>query len=1261
MITIDNFKEVLISLGFTKDGEQEVYSKEYHLNGNLVGDTRMSVNFAEKHLEFPADMRGGDRNTLIDDSHKENMVVFECVDRLLDKGYKSEDIELEKVWQLGHEGKSGRADICVNEAGNPQKMLFIIECKTAGKEFENAVKETEQDGGQIFSYWQQERSTQWLAIYASNWDEEKRKVTHTCKVLNCSDDKNLLEVAEKKRKKKEEIADKLYRDAKTTQELFEVWQETYNSEWHDDIIFKADSQAYNIGVDVLRKRDLKPFSMENSRIVNKFEEILRHNNVSDKENAFNRLVALFICKLVDEIKKGDDAEMEFQYKERVDTYEDLQDRLQRLHKEGMDEFMREDIFYVEKDYAQKLFSAYKGAARTQAIKQLDETIRNLKFYSNNDFAFVDVHNEELFAKNGKILVEVVKLFQEYRIVYPEKNQFLGDLFEQLLAKGFKQNEGQFFTPTPITRFVWDCLPLQNYLAAHGLPKVIDYACGAGHFLTEGIEAINDIKHKRRDKSIPADNKWVRDCIYGIEKDYRLARVSKIALFMNGAGDANIIFGDGLDNDPAKGIENGKFDILVANPPYSVSAFKAHLKLQHNDLELLPRISINSGEIETLFVERIGQLLKSGGLAGVFLPQSILSNSSQAYKGAREHILSNFYLKAVTLFGTKTFGATGTQTVVLFMERFHEPPVQKQLAIDTANSILSGNDNSDWNDSDILTEYLSLIDVTAEQYHTFVSETASIEDLRSIEYFKVYVSEFEKTQQKFPKNYTKEQIEQERKDRLYKRIREVEKDKLIYFTLLRGQETVVITAPTDNSEQKAFLGYDWSNRKGSEGIILNPNGGYLTNTQNRFARGTLATYVRNAFSNMRTEMGEETSLVKYAASYRTIDMLDFAKADFDKAIKTTLDKKIIINSKYPIVVLGGEDGICEIKIGGTPARANAAYFTGTHLWVSIAEMNGQIITDTKEKITDEAIKNSNVKLIPKGTTLLSFKLSIGKTAIAGADLYTNEAIAALIPKNKKKVLDGYLFCIFNGGLIDLKNVGNKAFGKSLNSTYLNNDVKIPLPPIDIQQQIIDECAKVDEEYNSSRMSIEDYRKKIAQVFENLQVIGGGKALKLNNLDIFEISIGRRILNSEVSPEFTIPVYSANVFEPFGMINRLLLTDFSKDSVLWGIDGDWMVNTIPANTPFFPTDHCGVLRIKTNDVLPKYMAYLLQKEGERVGFNRSYRASIDRIESLTVDVAPIEEQRKAVSKVEQYEAEIRKAQAIMNGCAARKKAILDKYLS
>ena len=134
----------------------------------------------------------------------------------------------------------------------------------------------------------------------------------------------------------------------------------------------------------------------------------------------------------------------------------------------------------------------------------------------------------------------------------------------------------------------------------------------------------------------------------------------------------------------------------------------------------------------------------------------------------------------------------------------------------------------------------------------------------------------------------------------------------------------------------------------------------------------------------------------------------------------------------------------------------------------------------------------------------------------------------------------------------------------------------------------------------------------------------------------------------------------MFEPFGMIDKLLIEDFSKPSVLWGIDGDWMVNIVDTGIPFYPTDHCGVLRIKTDDILPKYMAYLLEKEGKKAGFSRSYRASIDRIKSLSVQVAPIEEQRKAIKEIETYESEIAAAKAVMAACAEKKKMILDKWL-
>lgn len=1071
MITKDNLQDLLLAIGFIKDAIGNAYQKQFTT-------CKVLVDFDNKKIVYPEalGLKVNDKTTS-NFEHDENFVVLECVCRLLDKGYRPEHIELEPRWNLGHDAKGGKADILVKD--DEGKSLLIIECKTSGSEFNKEKKNTEEDGGQLFSYWQQEGATRWLALYASDWKDNT--VSYKCLVINCTDDANIAKIAEK------DSDVHIYTQARNDKERFEIWRDTYNKQWLDDVVFSPESSAYQIGIPPLRKGNLRDFTPED-RIVNRFEEILRHNNVSDKENAFNRLVALFICKLVDEIKKQDFDVVDFQYKQGSDTYESLQDRLQRLHTQGMEEFMKEKIFYVEADYAERLFTQYTGRQRKAAIEDLNRTIRILKFYSNNDFAFKDVHNEELFFQNGKILVEVVQLFQSYRIVYPSKHQFLGDLFEQLLNKGFKQNEGQFFTPTPITRFIWDSLPLQNYVSERDLPRVIDYACGAGHFLTEAVEAINAV---RKD----ADNSWVEKHIYGIEKDYRLARVSKISMFMNGAGGANIIFGDGLENYSEKGITNGSFDILVANPPYSVSGFKQHLKLKSNAFDIIDKISLDGSEIETLFVERTAQLLKPCGIAAVVLPASILSNSSNSYIAAREQLLQNFKIHAIVNFGSKTFGATGTNTVVLFLERYNEPPRVSEMAKDTVEGILHVDDVEEWQDAQVLDAYTAHQGIDSDLYKNFVHQTLSWDDIKVNDYLKIYLDAFASVAVKYPKNASDAEKEKLRLKKFYEYALAIEREKLYYFTLVWQQLTLVISAPTDNKEQKEFLGYDWSNRKGAEGIIITKPGGKLYNADDRFSRGTLACAVRNTYLDAITTLPDDVAPL--AKSYRLKDMMEFGKTNLDKSISLTERKSSTLTSRYPLATLGT---VCEVKIGGTPARDNASYFGGNNLWVSIAEMNGQVITDTKEHITDEGVQNSNVKLIPKGTTLLSFKLSIGKTAIAGKDLFTNEAIAGLIPlysdpANELYVSNEYLYQIFSGRLIDLENVGNKAFGKSLNSGYLKTEVQIPVPPAKIQHQIVAECKKIDDEYNTSRMTIELYRQKISEVFENLDVIthsqGGGK--------------------------------------------------------------------------------------------------------------------------------------------------------------------------
>lgn len=127
MIDVSNLKDALKTLGFVAYGD--IYEKVFFEIG-----CSLKVDFQAKRLIYPNEIKGRERNDGFD--QKENFVVFECVCRLLSKGYRPEHIELEKEWHLGHDAKGGRADICVSDtSGN---MLFIIECKTWGREYDKA-------------------------------------------------------------------------------------------------------------------------------------------------------------------------------------------------------------------------------------------------------------------------------------------------------------------------------------------------------------------------------------------------------------------------------------------------------------------------------------------------------------------------------------------------------------------------------------------------------------------------------------------------------------------------------------------------------------------------------------------------------------------------------------------------------------------------------------------------------------------------------------------------------------------------------------------------------------------------------------------------------------------------------------------------------------------------------------------------------------------------------------------------------------------
>ena len=1245
MINKKNLEDVLRFLNFYKKGNS--YIKHY--DGYSCD---MIVDFKNEKLVFPVQIEGRERNDGFD--KPENFVVFECVDNLLVKGYRPEHIELEKVWPLGHDAKSGRADICVYDE-NHENMLFIIECKTFGKEYSKAYGDTNADGGQLFSYWQQENATKWLALYTSDLDGNK--IVRNCQVINCSDDPNIIQLAKKDK------SVKLYSNAHTASEKHEVWKETYGGQWLDNLILGSDSVAYKIGVKPLYKKGLKDFAPED-KIVNKFEEILRHNNVSDKENAFNRLVALFICKLVDEIQKTDDDIVDFQYKIGTDTYETLQDRLQKLHKEGMEKFMKEEIFYVSDDYDEKLVCQYTGQKREKMIEDLKSTLHILKFYTNNDFAFKDVHNEELFYQNGRILVEVVQLFQGYRIIGSNNLQFLGDLFEKLLNKGFKQNEGQFFTPVPIARFIWNSLPVKEKMILDGkvmIPKIIDYSCGAGHFLTEAVEIIKDVLNSVPDID-DIDSNWIEHSIYGIEKDYRLARVSKISLFMHGAGGGNIIFGDGLDNYTDKGISNAQFEFLVANPPYSVSAFKQHMKLNDNELTIVDKISNDGSEIETLFIERTAQLVKPEGVAAVILPASILLNeTSNSYIAARESLLKNFEIKSIVRLASKTFGETQTNTIILFLKKYDEPPKRSDMLYDSVDAIFNVEDIDDWEDSDIICGYIDKIGIDREEYYNFIKEKIEYGDVDKNSYFKMYEKEFakqtfvkNKVKQKGFKNLSDTEKKQWFTQSFYKWAKNIEREKVYYFGLVYMQTTLVVTAPKDKKKQVKFLGYDWSKRKGQEGIQPLKNGGYLYSETDRDAADKIAHLIKASFKN---EMLSVKSLDAYYTYVNLHEMFDFDKFNFSKAINTNVNRKIQIDSKYTVKRLGA---CCEKPTYGASVSAIEGDKETDYRYIRITDISEDgFLNDnwmTAENIEEQYVLHDGDFLFARtgataGKTYL-YKDSDGKAIYAGylIRFRTNDE---LLPE----YLDIYTRTHYYLDWVEeYKKVNERP---SLNANIFS-DVLLPVPPVDVQQQIVDGCKVFNDEYIELHSQQQQIEMNIFQLFNGAQE-GAQYEYKLAIDSDFEIGIGKRVVQSELDDKGKMFVYSANVNEPVGKITReSILDNFDVPSVLWGIDGDWMVNFVDAKIPFYPTDHCGYIRVKNDKINPEYFSMVLEKEGIMVGFDRTNRASIERISALVVKVPDISIQNDIVSKCRKYKKEMSSIKEKKMKVLLKKERVFDELI-
>ena len=1133
MITLDNLRDALRALCYEPSGDGTVYQKSWEETS-----AQITVDFSKKRIGYPKDLGFKvNKDTTCNFSDNENFVVLACVTMLLDKGYRPESLELEREWALGHEQKSGRADICINDERGD--TLAIVECKTPGTEFKKEFKNMQSDGGQLLSYWQQERATRWLVLFAC--DFINNEIVPDQVSINCSDDENFIALA----KRDDTIA--LYRDAHTVEQLHQVWTETYNQQVEGNILFGDRSTAYHPMVPPLLKKDLVDFRAEDS-IVNRFEEILRHNNVSDKENAFNRLIALFIAKLQDELSKMPTQEIEFQYRQGRDTYETLQDRLQRLHSDGMRKLMREEVLYVPNDYAANLISNYTGQHRKQLIEELNGTLRKLKFYTNNDFAFKDVHNEELFLQNGKVLVETVQLLQPYRIVGTQDIQFLGDLFEQLLNQGFKQNEGQFFTPVPITRFIWKSLPLdsivQDEAGAVHYPRVIDYACGAGHFLTEGFEEISDAACQY-DPTIEddlGDADWVRDNLVGIEKDYRLARVSKVSFYMHGAGKGNVVFGDGLENYPDKGIDSrtdrGRFDILVANPPYSVAAFKPHLKLHNNELKVLETISDSGSEIETLFVERAAQLVRPGGYAAIVLPTSILDKStSSSFMAARDVLLSSFEIVSIARFGSGTFAATGTNVAIMFLRRFDEIPPRNANALDFVDAVFERRKLTGWKDESAFNAYLGTINVDGDTYRAFLAGEADWNEWANTRHINVYCHLFESSKELKTLRKSKPWKAADKNSQLkaenelfYRYAHKEERKRLRVWGLVCGEQTLIINSPNTTKEIASFLGYKWSNRKGNEGIQPIDGEGVLYSDDTN----SLSGIIRAWFSGEQVEPGDLAQYYYYA---KTADFIDFDAEKFDETL--TIPRSFYRPRSFAqgtvVKTLG------DITSYVTSSVAQSSITTDTYVTTeNMVKDRGGITA-----YSGELPASAGTAYKKRDTLVSNIRPYLQKIWLADRDGACSKDVLVFRSINADSLLPEFLHLLlwqkdfFDYDMSTFTGTGRPRGDKDELLKY-----PIPVPTLSEQRALIDDFNRLTDEINSKRQQIAALKDSVKSRFVEMfgDPVDNPKGWSIKTLE--ELGDFKNGLNYRKATGYTVKCLSVRDFKDRRVISGVdVLSDIS----------------------------------------------------------------------------------------------------------------------
>lgn len=168
-------------------------------------------------------------------------------------------------------------------------------------------------------------------------------------------------------------------------------------------------------------------------------------------------------------------------------------------------------------------------------------------------------------------------------------------------------------------------------------------------------------------------------------------------------------------------------------------------------------------------------------------------------------------------------------------------------------------------------------------------------------------------------------------------------------------------------------------------------------------------------------------------------------------------------------------ICNIVSGATPKTNMAEYWNGDFLWITPAELNDRTkyVYTTDRKITQLAIEKTALRVLPKGTVLLSSRAPIGKVAITAVEMFCNQGFKNLICTNL--IFNEYLFWFLKSKTAYLNSLGRGATFKEISRNIVEK-IEIPLPSLEQQHHIVNTLDKINE--------LIDLKKRQLQLLDDL---------------------------------------------------------------------------------------------------------------------------------------------------------------------------------